>query len=105
MLPLGALLRWKRYVRQVTWRYSPRSPTNLPASRDPDPDARAGSPPSSPRNLGKTAFQIGFIASAVPHHRYVWWASGAQASMGMMMMSPVMVALPFKIMLFVLGRF
>ncbi len=49
----------------------------------------------------KTAFQIGFIVY-LPFLVIDMVVASVLMSMGMMMMSPVMVALPFKIMLFVL---
>jgi flagellar biosynthetic protein FliP len=49
----------------------------------------------------KTAFQIGFIVF-VPFLIIDMVVASVLMSMGMMMMSPVIVALPFKIMLFVL---
>ncbi len=49
----------------------------------------------------KTAFQIGFILF-IPFLILDMVVASMLMSMGMMMMSPVMVALPFKLMLFVL---
>lgn len=49
----------------------------------------------------KTAFQIGFILF-IPFLVIDMIVASILMSMGMMMMSPVMVALPFKLMLFVL---
>lgn len=49
----------------------------------------------------KTAFQIGFIVF-LPFLIIDMVVASVLMSMGMMMMSPVMVSLPFKIMLFVL---
>jgi len=49
----------------------------------------------------KTAFQIGFIVF-IPFLIIDMVVASVLMSMGMMMMSPVIVALPFKIMLFVL---
>ena len=49
----------------------------------------------------KTAFQIGFILF-IPFLVIDMVVASLLMSMGMMMMSPVMVALPFKLMLFVL---
>jgi flagellar biosynthetic protein FliP len=49
----------------------------------------------------KTAFQIGFVVF-IPFLIIDMVVASVLMSMGMMMMSPVMVALPFKIMLFVL---
>ncbi|MDR2164381.1 MAG: flagellar type III secretion system pore protein FliP [Zoogloeaceae bacterium] len=50
----------------------------------------------------KTAFQIGFVVF-VPFLVIDMVVASLLMSMGMMMMSPVMVSLPFKIMLFVLA--
>ena len=49
----------------------------------------------------KTAFQIGFIVF-IPFLIIDMMVASVLMSMGMMMMSPVIVALPFKIMLFVM---
>ncbi|HZX30218.1 MAG TPA: flagellar type III secretion system pore protein FliP [Rhodocyclaceae bacterium] len=49
----------------------------------------------------KTAFQIGFVIF-IPFLVIDMVVASMLMSMGMMMMSPVMVALPFKLMLFVL---
>ena len=49
----------------------------------------------------KTAFQIGFIIY-IPFLIVDMVVASVLMSMGMMMMSPVMVSLPFKVMLFVL---
>jgi flagellar biosynthetic protein FliP len=49
----------------------------------------------------KTAFQIGFLIF-IPFIVIDMIVASALMSMGMMMMSPVMIALPFKLMLFVL---
>jgi flagellar biosynthetic protein FliP len=49
----------------------------------------------------KTAFQIGFIIF-IPFLIIDMVVASVLMSMGMMMMSPVIVAMPFKIMLFVL---
>ena len=49
----------------------------------------------------KTAFQIGFIVF-IPFLIIDMVVASVLMSMGMMMMSPVIVALPFKVMLFVL---
>ena len=49
----------------------------------------------------KTAFQIGFVIF-IPFLVIDMVVASVLMSMGMMMMSPVMVALPFKLMLFVL---
>jgi flagellar biosynthetic protein FliP len=49
----------------------------------------------------KTAFQIGFIIF-IPFLIIDMVIASLLMAMGMMMMSPVMIALPFKLMLFVL---
>lgn len=49
----------------------------------------------------KTAFQIGFIIF-IPFLIIDMAVASVLMSMGMMMMSPIMIALPFKLMLFVL---
>jgi flagellar biosynthetic protein FliP len=49
----------------------------------------------------KTAFQIGFMVF-IPFLIIDMVVASVLMSMGMMMMSPVIVSLPFKIMLFVL---
>ena len=49
----------------------------------------------------KTAFQIGFVIF-IPFLIIDMVVASVLMSMGMMMMSPVMVSLPFKLMLFVL---
>jgi len=49
----------------------------------------------------KTAFQIGFVIF-IPFLIIDMLVASVLMSMGMMMMSPVIVSLPFKIMLFVL---
>ena len=50
----------------------------------------------------KTAFQIGFMIF-IPFLIIDMVVSSIMMSLGMMMLSPVLVALPFKIMLFVLA--
>ena len=50
----------------------------------------------------KTAFQIGFLVF-VPFLMIDLIVASVLMSMGMMMVSPVLVALPFKLMLFVLA--
>jgi flagellar biosynthetic protein FliP len=49
----------------------------------------------------KTAFQIGFVVF-IPFLIIDMVVASVLMSMGMMMMSPVIVALPFKLMLFVM---
>jgi flagellar biosynthetic protein FliP len=50
----------------------------------------------------KTAFQIGFLVF-IPFLMIDLIVSSVLMSMGMMMLSPVLVSLPFKLMLFVLA--
>jgi flagellar biosynthetic protein FliP len=50
----------------------------------------------------KTAFQIGFIVF-IPFLIIDMVVSSVLMSMGMMMLSPMLVALPFKLLLFVLA--
>jgi flagellar biosynthetic protein FliP len=50
----------------------------------------------------KTAFQIGFIVF-IPFLLIDMVVSSVLMSMGMMMLSPMLVSLPFKLMLFVLA--
>jgi flagellar biosynthetic protein FliP len=50
----------------------------------------------------KTAFQIGFIVF-IPFLIIDMVVASVLMSMGMMMLSPMLVSLPFKIMLFVLA--
>jgi flagellar biosynthetic protein FliP len=50
----------------------------------------------------KTAFQIGFLVF-IPFLIVDLIVASVLTSMGMMMLSPVLVALPFKLMLFVLA--
>jgi flagellar biosynthesis protein FliP len=50
----------------------------------------------------KTAFQIGFLVF-IPFLIIDMIVASILMSMGMMMLSPVLVALPFKLMLFVLA--
>src|SRR5262245_19186591 len=57
--------------------------------------------PAFVRSELKTAFQIGFIIF-IPFLIIDMVVASVLMSMGMMMMSPVIVAMPFKIMLFVL---
>jgi flagellar biosynthetic protein FliP len=49
----------------------------------------------------KTAFQIGFVVF-IPFLIIDMVVASVLMSMGMMMLSPVIISLPFKIMLFVL---
>ena len=49
----------------------------------------------------KTAFQIGFVVF-IPFLIIDLVVSSVLMSMGMMMLSPVLISLPFKLMLFVL---
>jgi flagellar biosynthetic protein FliP len=50
----------------------------------------------------KTAFQIGFMVF-IPFLIIDMVVASVLMSMGMMMLSPVLIALPFKLMLFVLA--
>lgn len=50
----------------------------------------------------KTAFQVGFIVF-IPFLIIDLVVASVLMSMGMMMLSPVLIALPFKLMLFVLA--
>jgi flagellar biosynthetic protein FliP len=50
----------------------------------------------------KTAFQIGFVVF-IPFLIIDMVVASVLMSMGMMMVSPAMISLPFKIMLFVLA--
>jgi flagellar biosynthetic protein FliP len=75
-------------------------------SDQPKPETLDGIPmrvliPSYVTSELKTAFQIGF-AVFIPFLIIDMLVASVLMSMGMMMVSPVMIALPFKIMLFVL---
>jgi len=75
-------------------------------SRSPPPENAAAIPmrvliPAFVTSELKTAFQIGFIIF-IPFLIIDMVVASVLMSMGMMMMSPVIVALPFKVMLFVL---
>ncbi len=75
-------------------------------AREPRPESAADVPmrvliPAYITSELKTAFQIGFIVF-IPFLIIDMIVASVLMSMGMMMMSPVIVALPFKIMLFVL---
>jgi flagellar biosynthetic protein FliP len=50
----------------------------------------------------KTAFQIGFLVF-IPFLIIDMVVASVLTSMGMMMLSPVLISLPFKLMLFVLA--
>lgn len=76
-------------------------------SRQPKPATAAEVPmrvliPAFVTSELKTAFQIGFIVF-IPFLIIDMVVASVLMSMGMMMMSPVIVSLPFKIMLFVLA--
>jgi flagellar biosynthetic protein FliP len=92
---------WRRAValllKHAGDRRCSRWPTSLPANvvRFPCAD------PAFVTSELKTGFQIGFIIF-IPFIIIDMIVASVLMSMGMMMMSPVMVALPFKIMLFVL---
>jgi flagellar biosynthetic protein FliP len=75
-------------------------------AKQPQPETTADVPmrvliPAFVTSELKTAFQIGFIVF-IPFLIIDMVVASVLMSMGMMMMSPVMVSLPFKIMLFVL---
>ena len=50
----------------------------------------------------KTAFQIGCHPLYPVSWSSTWWFPASFLSMGMMMLPPVMISLPFKMLLFVL---
>ncbi|MCX7898452.1 MAG: flagellar type III secretion system pore protein FliP [Rhodocyclaceae bacterium] len=75
-------------------------------AKTPPPESREAVPmrilvPAFVTSELKTAFQIGFIVF-IPFLIIDMVVASVLMSMGMMMMSPVIVALPFKLMLFVL---
>ncbi|MBI4740603.1 MAG: flagellar type III secretion system pore protein FliP [Betaproteobacteria bacterium] len=74
---------------------------NTPQIESPDDVPMRVLIPSFVTSELKTAFQIGFIIF-IPFLIIDMVVASVLMSMGMMMMSPVMVALPFKLMLFVL---
>ncbi|MDR3299562.1 MAG: flagellar type III secretion system pore protein FliP [Candidatus Accumulibacter sp.] len=74
---------------------------NLPAVGSPEELPMRVLIPSFVTSELKTAFQIGFIIY-IPFLIIDMVVASILMSMGMMMMSPVMVSLPFKLMLFVL---
>jgi flagellar biosynthetic protein FliP len=74
---------------------------NLPKLESPDDIPMRVLIPSFVTSELKTAFQIGFIIF-IPFLVIDMVVASVLMSMGMMMMSPVMVAMPFKLMLFVL---
>lgn len=97
-VPLRAfMLRQVRDADLATFTKVARLPT--PAKMD-DVPMRVLIPAFVTSEL-KTAFQIGFIVF-IPFLIIDMVVASVLMSMGMMMMSPVIVALPFKIMLFVL---
>ncbi len=75
-----------------------KAPENLPADQTP---LRILIPAFVVSEL-KTAFQIGFLVF-IPFLIIDMVVASVLMSMGMMMLSPVLVALPFKLMLFVLA--
>jgi flagellar biosynthetic protein FliP len=79
---------------------SPSSPSTPPVGKADDLPMRVVIPAFVTSEL-KTAFQIGFIVF-IPFLIIDMVVASVLMSMGMMMMSPVIVSLPFKIMLFVL---
>ena len=74
---------------------------NLPKVESPDDVPMRVLIPAFVTSELKTAFQIGFIIF-IPFLIIDMVVASVLMSMGMMMMSPVMVSLPFKLMLFVL---
>jgi flagellar biosynthetic protein FliP len=74
---------------------------NIPKLESPDDVPMRVLIPSFVTSELKTAFQIGFIIF-IPFLIIDMVVASVLMSMGMMMMSPVMVAMPFKLMLFVL---
>lgn len=74
---------------------------NVPKLESPDDIPMRVLVPAFVTSELKTAFQIGFIVF-IPFLVIDMVVASVLMSMGMMMMSPVMVALPFKLMLFVL---
>jgi flagellar biosynthetic protein FliP len=74
---------------------------NLPKMESPDDIPMRVLIPAFVTSELKTAFQIGFIIF-IPFLVIDMVVASVLMSMGMMMMSPVMVSLPFKLMLFVL---
>lgn len=74
---------------------------NLPKVESPDDIPMRVLIPAFVTSELKTAFQIGFIIF-IPFLIIDMVVASVLMSMGMMMMSPVMVSLPFKLMLFVL---
>ena len=78
----------------------------LKLARQPMPKAKEDIPmrvliPAFVTSELKTAFQIGFMVF-IPFLIIDMVVASVLMSMGMMMLSPVMVSLPFKLMLFVL---
>jgi flagellar biosynthetic protein FliP len=74
---------------------------NVPKMETPDDIPMRVLIPSFVTSELKTAFQIGFIIF-IPFLIIDMVVASVLMSMGMMMMSPIMVSLPFKLMLFVL---
>ena len=74
---------------------------NIPKLESPDDIPMRVLIPSFVTSELKTAFQIGFMIF-IPFLVIDMVVASVLMSMGMMMMSPVMVAMPFKLMLFVL---
>ncbi len=90
-------------------------PADEVATTDPDGAQAEAPPPASAETVPmrilipafvvselKTAFQIGFLVF-IPFLMIDLIVSSVLMSMGMMMLSPVLVSLPFKLMLFVLA--
>ena len=76
-----------------------RAPARQPATRE-DIPLRVLVPAFVTSEL-KTAFQIGFMVF-IPFLIIDMVVASVLMSMGMMMLSPVLISLPFKLMLFVL---
>ena len=83
------------------WRCSPASPRQPPLA---EPETRCRMKiliPAYVISELKTAFQIGFVVF-IPFLIIDLVVASVLMSMGMMMLSPVIISLPFKLMLFVL---
>ena len=87
-------------ARRPTWRCSPASPRQPPLASADQVPMKILVPAFVISEL-KTAFQIGFVVF-IPFLIIDMVVASVLMSMGMMMLSPVLVSLPFKLMLFVL---
>jgi flagellar biosynthetic protein FliP len=96
-LPLKGFMRARPASR--TWRCSRASPGA--ATAEPDQVPMKILVPAYVISELKTAFQIGFVVF-IPFLIIDLVVSSVLMSMGMMMLSPVIISLPFKLMLFVL---